>query len=81
MSHQSEAPPPASVFDGFVCFLQLFPRRCTWLYIINNNLMSLSGEDVPERAQKAVLAEQQVSVRTPALCSGQKRYLWSENFI
>ncbi|KAI2657991.1 Mitogen-activated protein kinase kinase kinase kinase 5 [Labeo rohita] len=22
---------------------QLFPRRCTWLYIINNNLMSLSG--------------------------------------
>ncbi|KAA0718191.1 Mitogen-activated protein kinase kinase kinase kinase 5 [Triplophysa tibetana] len=23
---------------------QLFPRRCTWLYIINNNLMSLSGD-------------------------------------
>ncbi|XP_075305042.1 mitogen-activated protein kinase kinase kinase kinase 5 isoform X5 [Odontesthes bonariensis] len=22
---------------------QLFPRKCTWLYIINNNLMSLSG--------------------------------------
>uniref|UniRef100_A0A8C7YZM9 Mitogen-activated protein kinase kinase kinase kinase n=1 Tax=Oryzias sinensis TaxID=183150 RepID=A0A8C7YZM9_9TELE len=22
---------------------QLFPRRCTWLYIINNSLMSLSG--------------------------------------
>nr|XP_029511323.1 mitogen-activated protein kinase kinase kinase kinase 5-like [Oncorhynchus nerka] len=25
---------------------QLFPRKCTWLYIINNNLMSLSGESV-----------------------------------
>lgn len=25
-------------------FLQLFPRKCTWLYVINNNLMSLSGE-------------------------------------
>lgn len=24
--------------------LQLFPRKCTWLYVINNNLMSLSGE-------------------------------------
>ncbi|XP_045565509.1 mitogen-activated protein kinase kinase kinase kinase 5 isoform X4 [Salmo salar] len=23
---------------------QLFPRKCTWLYIINNNLMSLSGK-------------------------------------
>ncbi|KAJ4920534.1 hypothetical protein JOQ06_022667 [Pogonophryne albipinna] len=23
---------------------QLFPRKCTWLYVINNNLMSLSGE-------------------------------------
>ncbi|XP_038141042.1 mitogen-activated protein kinase kinase kinase kinase 5 isoform X4 [Cyprinodon tularosa] len=22
---------------------QLFPRKCTWLYVINNNLMSLSG--------------------------------------
>ncbi|KAJ7988727.1 hypothetical protein DPEC_G00312220 [Dallia pectoralis] len=23
---------------------QLFPRKCSWLYIINNNLMSLSGK-------------------------------------
>ncbi|XP_075469949.1 mitogen-activated protein kinase kinase kinase kinase 5 isoform X3 [Ascaphus truei] len=25
---------------------QLFPRKCTWLYIINNTLMSLSGKTI-----------------------------------
>nr|XP_020478584.1 mitogen-activated protein kinase kinase kinase kinase 5 isoform X2 [Monopterus albus] len=25
---------------------QLFPRKCTWLYVINSNLMSLSGKTV-----------------------------------
>lgn len=30
-------------FFSFVSH-QLFPRKCTWLYVINNNLMSLSGK-------------------------------------
>lgn len=29
--------------NGNIFFLQLFPRKCTWLYVINNTLMSLSG--------------------------------------
>uniref|UniRef100_A0A2K6F7C3 Mitogen-activated protein kinase kinase kinase kinase n=1 Tax=Propithecus coquereli TaxID=379532 RepID=A0A2K6F7C3_PROCO len=35
----------SKVFDG--CPLKincLFPRKCTWLYVINNTLMSLSGK-------------------------------------
>uniref|UniRef100_A0A669QHY3 non-specific serine/threonine protein kinase n=1 Tax=Phasianus colchicus TaxID=9054 RepID=A0A669QHY3_PHACC len=64
---------------------QLFPRKCTWLYVINNTLMSLSGKTFQlyshnlialfEQAKKTGLA---ISYLCGALQSGIVLLQWYE---
>uniref|UniRef100_A0A4W3IVB5 non-specific serine/threonine protein kinase n=1 Tax=Callorhinchus milii TaxID=7868 RepID=A0A4W3IVB5_CALMI len=58
---------------------QLFPRRCTWLYVINNILMSLSGKSFQLYSHNLIALFEQA--RKPGLASHMQTHRFPDKII
>ncbi|GCB66581.1 hypothetical protein scyTo_0010118 [Scyliorhinus torazame] len=58
---------------------QLFPRRCTWLYVINNILMSLSGKNFQLYSHNLVALFEQA--KKPGLASHIQTHRFPDKII